>query len=282
VGIAGGLSGLVASGGSLKGAALGALEADLFFEAGGFLKAYGGQFKGLAHVASKFIVHGLVGGLVSEIGQGNFASGFLAAGIGSLAPAPVGKLKLDESTTIRTIESAVLGGVGSVLGGGKFENGAITGAFGYLFNQLQHQQPQLGAKYENFFNQLYGPAVQISNDLGIACVQCVLGLAAYESGYYSDQHDIDLNNPWGSTQAGGNDIHFSSVWDAATFWANSNSWRFDNNNAATNSQFITDLQMAPAYNSVNSNSYSNLNGIINSVNSRMNIWLQEHPQPKGP
>src|SRR5581483_12037989 len=32
--------------------------------------------------------------------------------------------------------SAALGGAASVAGGGKFENGAITGAFGYLFNSL--------------------------------------------------------------------------------------------------------------------------------------------------
>jgi hypothetical protein len=31
-----------------------------------------------------------------------------------------------------------VGGVGSVLGGGKFANGAATGAFGYLYNFLSH------------------------------------------------------------------------------------------------------------------------------------------------
>lgn len=39
-----------------------------------------------------------------------------------------------------TITSAVVGGTGSVLGGGKFANGAVTGAFGYLFNYLAHLQ----------------------------------------------------------------------------------------------------------------------------------------------
>jgi hypothetical protein len=34
----------------------------------------------------------------------------------------------------KLVASAVLGGLGSVAGGGKFANGAITGAFGYLFN----------------------------------------------------------------------------------------------------------------------------------------------------
>jgi hypothetical protein len=34
----------------------------------------------------------------------------------------------------KLVASAVLGGVGSVAGGGKFANGAVTGAFGYMFN----------------------------------------------------------------------------------------------------------------------------------------------------
>ena len=39
-----------------------------------------------------------------------------------------------QSITTRLVISSVAGGVGSVAGGGKFANGAITGAFGYLFN----------------------------------------------------------------------------------------------------------------------------------------------------
>jgi hypothetical protein len=38
-----------------------------------------------------------------------------------------------------TIVSAVIGGTASVLGGGKFENGATTAAFGYLFNCFAHE-----------------------------------------------------------------------------------------------------------------------------------------------
>lgn len=44
----------------------------------------------------------------------------------------------------RVIASAVVGGTASVLGGGKFENGAATGAFGYLFNCVEHKCYKLG------------------------------------------------------------------------------------------------------------------------------------------
>lgn len=34
----------------------------------------------------------------------------------------------------------MVGGTASVLGGGKFANGAQTGAFSYLFNQVAHRE----------------------------------------------------------------------------------------------------------------------------------------------
>lgn len=42
------------------------------------------------------------------------------------------------SVIARGVAASVAGGVGSVMAGGKFENGATTAAFGYLFNYLQH------------------------------------------------------------------------------------------------------------------------------------------------
>jgi hypothetical protein len=42
---------------------------------------------------------------------------------------------------IGAAESAVIGGTTSVLSGGKFSNGAVTGAFGYLFNAAVAKPP---------------------------------------------------------------------------------------------------------------------------------------------
>jgi len=42
-----------------------------------------------------------------------------------------------EDYVFNTAEHAALGGAGAVLGGGKFANGAVTGAFGYLFNHME-------------------------------------------------------------------------------------------------------------------------------------------------
>jgi hypothetical protein len=122
-GIAGGLSGAVTSG-RLKGALLGAAQG----------VAEAGVAPGISHTlgtvianpkVDDFIANGFVGGLFNISQKGGFASGFLAAGVGSL-PAPI---PLDQYSN--GIEMATLGGAASVLGGGKFANGAVTGAFSY-------------------------------------------------------------------------------------------------------------------------------------------------------
>jgi hypothetical protein len=46
----------------------------------------------------------------------------------------------------------------------------------------------------------------------------ILALSAYESGWLG-QHSQDLHNPFGLTQAGGNDLTFSSYQAAADFWS---------------------------------------------------------------
>ena len=126
-GLAGGLSTAVAGGNILKGAGFGALGAALSFGAGGYLgNVLGGT------VVSRFIAQGAVGGLMSVIEGGKFGSGFLAAGVGSLA----GQFSGGQFDVAKMLASAAIGGAASVLGGGKFENGAITAAFAYAATSL--------------------------------------------------------------------------------------------------------------------------------------------------
>jgi hypothetical protein len=67
-----------------------------------------------------------------KLGGGSFKSGFLAAGFSSAA-APLGPAP--RTNPWRGVAfHALVGGTGSVLGGGKFADGAVTGAFRYLFN----------------------------------------------------------------------------------------------------------------------------------------------------
>lgn len=54
--------------------------------------------------------------------------GFLSAGVASVA----GPLEVRGNFGFNLLEHSVLGGIGSILGGGKFANGAVTGAFAYI------------------------------------------------------------------------------------------------------------------------------------------------------
>jgi len=77
--------------------------------------------------------HALVGCAAAAASGSDCGSGALSAGFGAAAaPAvtQIGQLNYTEGL----IAESVAGGIGSVAGGGKFQNGAITGAFGYLFN----------------------------------------------------------------------------------------------------------------------------------------------------
>ena len=76
--------------------------------------------------------HALVGCASSAASGGSCGSGALSGGLGAAAGPALTNLDFGG----RLVVSATLGGVGSVAGGGKFANGAVTGAFGYLFNEL--------------------------------------------------------------------------------------------------------------------------------------------------
>ena len=69
---------------------------------------------------------------------GKFGHGFFSAGVtkGIGGKYLLGGGNLDSSKIARvTVVSAIIGGTTSAISGGKFANGARTGAFQYLFNQ---------------------------------------------------------------------------------------------------------------------------------------------------
>jgi hypothetical protein len=79
------------------------------------------------------IGHALVGCLMASTGGGTCGSGAAAGAV----PAFAGPLINGESFSVRALVlNTTLGGLAAVAGGGKFANGAVTGAFGYLFNQV--------------------------------------------------------------------------------------------------------------------------------------------------
>ena len=68
-------------------------------------------------------------GCVSSVASGGgCGSGALSAGVSAAA----GPYTNTGNYGANVIVNAVVGGAASVAGGGKFENGAVSGAFGYL------------------------------------------------------------------------------------------------------------------------------------------------------
>ncbi|MES2481619.1 MAG: RHS repeat-associated core domain-containing protein, partial [Pseudomonadota bacterium] len=125
--VAGFLSGAISSG-SLKGAVNGAFSGALFFGVGEFVPGAAGGF-------GKVLAHSAAGCISAAAGGGHCKAGAMAAGFAEFAGPAIGDLG---SVAANVTKSAVLGGVGSSIGGGRFEDGAVTGAFGYLFNECAH------------------------------------------------------------------------------------------------------------------------------------------------
>jgi hypothetical protein len=75
--------------------------------------------------------HALVGCASAVARRSTCGSGALSGAAGSLA----GPLLTGLNFESKLVATSVLGGLASVAGGGKFANGAVTAAFGYLFNE---------------------------------------------------------------------------------------------------------------------------------------------------
>ncbi|RLA13394.1 MAG: hypothetical protein DRQ59_05405, partial [Gammaproteobacteria bacterium] len=87
--------------------------------------------------------HGLTQGAISSVRGGRFQDGFLSGFAGHAISPLAKKIPGGEPSAIaaRTTIAAVAGGVVAKLGGGKFENGAVTGAFVHLFNYESSARP---------------------------------------------------------------------------------------------------------------------------------------------
>ena len=124
----GALSGF-ASTGTLKGALTGAFTAGIMFGVGEIGQALKLESGGLGKIA----LHAGAGCASSVAGGGSCKTGAISGALGE-----VGNLLPTSNVALSTVKAAMLGGIGSKLAGGKFEDGARTWAFGYLFNELLH------------------------------------------------------------------------------------------------------------------------------------------------
>ncbi len=127
-GAAGGFAaGLVSSGGNIDAGLQGMLTGGMFGYVGGATTA---------GTAGRYAGHAAAGCISAAAGGGNCGQGAVSAVFGKFTTNEIGSNSALSGPIARGVASAVAGGVGSTIAGGKFENGATTAAYGYMFNFL--------------------------------------------------------------------------------------------------------------------------------------------------
>jgi len=115
----------------------------------------GSAFSGSA--VAKSLAHGLTRAAISKGQGGRYSEGFWSGFASSALGGTIGKFK---SFGGQMSMAAIVGGTASKLGGGKFANGAVSGAFVHMYNESAHFDVEAhNAKVlanEKAFNTAYG------------------------------------------------------------------------------------------------------------------------------
>ncbi len=142
--VSGGFAAGGISGGNTQSALQGAFTAGLFFGAGSLADA--ASSAGMSGFGDggvgRAALHAAVGCASGAAAGGSCGRGAASAGFAEFAGSRVGG-KFSEwfgKNDFSEISArALVGGIASRIGGGRFENGALTAAFGYLYNCKYHQ-----------------------------------------------------------------------------------------------------------------------------------------------
>jgi RHS repeat-associated protein len=222
-------------GSAIANGAIGGFASGLFASGGDFEVAFKSGLVGAAFGwaggvnpnpwdPSVFVAHAAVGCLSGEMMGGGCGAG--------AASAVAGKLATNVSKNI--VVASVAGGTVSVIGGGKFANGAVTGAFGFLFNYCSQRTAKCALEHVLNVAKLFGGGVQATVGVGmclaggIGCLAggpvAVVGASQVIEGItYYDNENIDGFNPakhaaqsaavalGGTETAGASAYHLSEV-----------------------------------------------------------------------
>ena len=85
----------------------------------------------------RVLAHGVVGGAFARARGDSFGSGFAGGVFAKITAGRIGDA-FGGDPYAGAAASALIGGTASVIGGGKFANGALSGSFGYLYNFWAH------------------------------------------------------------------------------------------------------------------------------------------------
>lgn len=126
--------------------------------------------------------HAAVGCASAAASGGNCRSQALAGGVGALAG---NLLPKGWSPEAKFVAVTVIGGTTSVIGGGKFADGAVTAAFAYLFNRMAH------AEAEQARNTPFAPGDRYVGTLSVmfeTSPDAIRGISIPQYSDFADQH----------------------------------------------------------------------------------------------
>ncbi|MCJ8271289.1 MAG: RHS repeat-associated core domain-containing protein, partial [Psychrosphaera sp.] len=109
----------------------------------GCSSCYNEAGKMVSGMGSKALSHAVAGGIMSSLQGGKFGHGFFAAGATEALSPQIGRIYQGKGgiyRVARVMVAAAVGGTVSKLTGGKFGNGAVTGAFSRAFNAESHDE----------------------------------------------------------------------------------------------------------------------------------------------
>lgn len=139
-GFASGFAGSLLNGGSLgdafKAGVVGGIAGGI---TGGLLGWVGGQNY---NWFERGLAHGVIQGGAAEATGGEFRHGFYAGFAVGATEAGIGEWA-GGSKAKGIAGAAAIGGTAAAIGGGKFANGAVTGAFSYLFNYMSSRSREV-------------------------------------------------------------------------------------------------------------------------------------------
>gem|GEM_PF-2300690 len=137
-GFAGGVTGALLTGANLGQAFKAGIIGGAIGAASGFLCFASGSVtsEGIKAVIEKTAKHAFSNAWLNGITGGNMKHGFISGGLNSLGNQLI-DLKVHKSGG-KIIAAAVVGGALDEIGGGKFANGAVTGAYQMMFNEMMH------------------------------------------------------------------------------------------------------------------------------------------------
>ncbi|WP_373003651.1 RHS repeat domain-containing protein [Sulfurimonas sp.] len=139
--IAGAANGAIMTGtikGALTGAVIGAVSAGVAYGIGNVGQAMANSGSSSFSVgATKAILHGVSRAAIAKAQGGRFNAGFWS-GFATSAILPFRSSITQNNYSANVAFSAALGGTISEMSGGSFANGAVAGAFIYMFNDAKH------------------------------------------------------------------------------------------------------------------------------------------------